>query len=179
MINYPCSHGVIKYCLVCELKKENNMVKFTPENITELKENEIFVFGANERYVHGAGAAKQALKFGAIYGKGFLQGNTWALPTKDKNLNVLPLSSIKEHIKDLYNCAAENQHLVFLVTKVGCGLSNCSPKQIAPLFASFKYIPPNIIFPKEFAEIIFSKEYIESCEKKTIEPTEPFYGNEY
>lgn len=51
--------------------------------ITELKANEIFVFGSNEEGYHGAGAAKQALKFGAIMGKGFgFGGNTFAIPTK-------------------------------------------------------------------------------------------------
>lgn len=39
--------------------------------ISELKDNEIFVFGSNEAGIHGAGAAKQAVKkFGAIAGNG-------------------------------------------------------------------------------------------------------------
>ena len=45
-------------------------MKYTPEIITELKPGEIFVFGSNLSGIHGAGAAKQAIKFGAIYGKG-------------------------------------------------------------------------------------------------------------
>jgi len=40
--------------------------KITQENITELKENEIFVFGSNLAGKHGAGAAFLAKeKFGA------------------------------------------------------------------------------------------------------------------
>lgn len=40
--------------------------------ITELKENQVFVFGSNEAGIHGAGAAKTALdNFGAIRGRGF------------------------------------------------------------------------------------------------------------
>lgn len=55
--------------------------------------NTIFVFGSNPEGRHGAGAAKTAKeKFGAIYGQGEgLQGNSYALPTKD--LRSKPLYS--------------------------------------------------------------------------------------
>ena len=46
-----------------------NYRKFTQENITELKENEVFVFGSNLNGHYLGGAAKVALdKFGAIMG---------------------------------------------------------------------------------------------------------------
>ena len=50
--------------------------RFTPDFITELKENEIFVFGSNLEGMHGGGAARIAYeKFGAIWGQGVgLQG---------------------------------------------------------------------------------------------------------
>ena len=56
----------------CGLKTMN----ITPDNITELKSNEVFVFGSNLAGIHGAGAAKLAYeKFGANRGQGFgLQG---------------------------------------------------------------------------------------------------------
>ena len=49
--------------------------------------NTIFVFGSNPEGIHGAGAAKTAVdKFGAKYSQGEgLQGNAYALPTKDLN----------------------------------------------------------------------------------------------
>ena len=44
---------------------------FTPERISELKENEIFVFGSNLVGAHGGGAALAAYhKFGAVWGRG-------------------------------------------------------------------------------------------------------------
>lgn len=44
--------------------------KFTPENIQELKENQIFVFGSNMNGNHAGGAARLAVeKFGAIMGQ--------------------------------------------------------------------------------------------------------------
>ena len=51
--------------------------RYTPERITELKANEIFVFGSNLAGAHAGGAARIAMeKFGAVWGK--------ALDCKDK-----------------------------------------------------------------------------------------------
>jgi adenine phosphoribosyltransferase len=58
------------------------MNRITSDNITKLKDNEIFVFGANIAGRHGKGAAKTALDWGAIYGQGEgLQGRTYGIPT--------------------------------------------------------------------------------------------------
>ena len=43
--------------------------RITPYNITELKENEIFVFGSNSCGVHNGNAASTAMKFGSIMGQ--------------------------------------------------------------------------------------------------------------
>lgn len=43
--------------------------EYTPDFVTELKPNEIFVFGSNIRGMHGGGAARIAnKKFGAEWG---------------------------------------------------------------------------------------------------------------
>ena len=57
--------------------------EFTPERITELKPNEIFVFGSNLAGAHGGGAARLAYnRFGAVWGQGVgLQGQSYAIPT--------------------------------------------------------------------------------------------------
>ena len=48
-----------------------NHMRTTPERITELQPNEIFVFGSNLAGMHGGGAAYVAYrKFGAIMGQG-------------------------------------------------------------------------------------------------------------
>ena len=45
--------------------------RYTPERITELKANEIFVFGSNLAGAHAGGAARIAMeKFGAVWGQG-------------------------------------------------------------------------------------------------------------
>lgn len=55
------------------------------EGLIKPDANTIFVFGSNPKGIHGAGAAATAkTQFGAIQGQGEgLQGNAYALPTKD------------------------------------------------------------------------------------------------
>ena len=43
--------------------------RITPNHITELKPNEIFVFGSNLQGYHGGGAARLAMnQWGAVWG---------------------------------------------------------------------------------------------------------------
>ena len=44
--------------------------KYTPERITKLKANEVFVFGSNLNGFHAGGAARIAMeRFGAVWGQ--------------------------------------------------------------------------------------------------------------
>ena len=59
----------------------------TPEYITELEPNEIFVFGSNLKGMHGGGGAYIAYrKFGAIMGQSvglrYCRGFSWRLNIK-------------------------------------------------------------------------------------------------
>jgi hypothetical protein len=96
----------------------------------------IFVFGSNLAGRHGKGAALFAIGYhGAIYGQGVgRQGNSYAIPTKDRNINTLPLARVREHILDFIRYAEQHSHEEFEVTKVGCGLAGFTEQQIAPLF---------------------------------------------
>ncbi len=130
--------------------------RITPEIITTLQPNEIFVFGSNLAGRHGAGAAKQALKFGAKYNTGVgLCGNTFAIPTKDKNLKVMPLDTIKKYVDCFIELAqlAPLRFKTLYVTKIGCGLAGYTPKDIAPLFKEAININ-NIHLPLEFWQIL-------------------------
>ena len=62
--------------------------EFTPERITELKANEVFVFGSNLAGSHGGGAAALAFrKFGAVWGEGVgLQGQSYEVSTQHGGL---------------------------------------------------------------------------------------------
>lgn len=124
-------------------------MKFTPENITTLGPNQVFVYGSNAAGKHGLGAAKQALKFGAQYGKVGLIGQTYGLNTKDKYLNTLSLEEINMEIKKFLNVARANPDKQFLVTLIGCGLAGLKPEQIMPFWVS-QDIPNNVVLPYEF-----------------------------
>lgn len=123
------------------------------QRIVKLADNEIFVFGSNYAGRHGKGAALDALrKFGAISGQGTgLMGRSYGIATKDRNLKVLPLSTIQSQIRKLYEFASVNPQLRFIVTPVGCGLAGYKPSEIAPLFHFYKR-PLNIVLPDEFKE---------------------------
>lgn len=125
--------------------------RITPDNITELKENEVFVFGSNLSGRHGKGAAKTALTWGAKYGQGIgMWGRTYAIPTKSHDVRrSLAIHEIKPQIDDFINWAKYHQKNVFLVTEIGCGLAGYKPKDIAPLFQATKDVE-NIHLPKRF-----------------------------
>lgn len=115
--------------------------------------NKIFVFGSNIAGRHGAGAALYAKMYkGAVYGNGSgLQGNSYAIPTKDRFLRTLPLSDIADGISNFIKFAEEFHEFQFQVTNVGCGLAGYTSEQIAPLFKGY---PPNCELSPEFQEII-------------------------
>ena len=117
--------------------------------ITELRPNEIFVFGSNLAGIHGAGAALTAkLKFGAQMGIGIgPTGKCYAIPTKDENLNALPLWEINRHVRDFLIFSSGRSDLSFLMTRIGCGLAGYRDWEISPMF---NHCPPNVILPEEW-----------------------------
>ena len=132
-------------------------MKFTPENITHLEPNQIFVYGANSCGKHGAGAAKLALRWGAKMGQYGLVGQTYGIPTKDHNIRTLPLDKIQVHVHDFLALAFSHTEYEFLLTKIGCGLALYQPKDIAPLFKIIKTgVFDNVILPEEFYKIIYA-----------------------
>lgn len=124
-------------------------MRTTSDNITKLEPNEVFVFGSNEAGVHGAGAAKLALcEFGAEWGNGIgLQGQSYAIPTKDFDIRTLSLDIIKHYIDEFLEFAEYTPNSIFLVTEIGCGLAGYSAKDIAPMFRGAS---DNVILPQVF-----------------------------
>lgn len=129
--------------------------------ITRLQPNQVFVFGSNLAGRHGKGAAKQAVKWGAIRGQASgLQGQTYGIPTKDGRYHldphlskVLSVAEIKVFVDEFIRFAQDNPKLIFLVTEIGCGLSRYKPKDIAPLFAQ-SLLLENVILPPRFVFIL-------------------------
>lgn len=97
---------------------------------------EIFVFGSNLAGRHGKGAARFAKEHhGAVYGIGTgLQGDSYAIPTKDERLRTLPLITIRAHVEAFKKMARSFPSWTFNVTRVGCGLAGYSDDDIAPMF---------------------------------------------
>lgn len=122
-------------------------MRYTPDNITELAENEVFCFGSNLSGKHGKGAALQAYRhFGAEYGVGEgLTGRCYAFPTLDYNLNQRTDAELTESIVKLIDTANANPELVFLLTKVGCGLAGYPEQYMHSLFYE---MPLNIVKPE-------------------------------
>lgn len=123
---------------------------YTPERITELKPNEVFVFGSNLAGAHGGGAALLAFrKFGAIWGQGVgLQGQSYGIPTMHGGVEA-----IRPYVDEFVDFAQAHPALTFFVTKIGCGIAGFTPREIAPLFTSALPIT-NILLPQDFVDII-------------------------
>lgn len=120
--------------------------RITPEHITSLKSNEIFVFGSNLAGAHAGGAAYLAYqRFGAVMGQGVgLQGQSYAIPTMQGGPDtILP------YVEEFIRFADMHPELTFLVTKIGCGIAGFTPAEIAPLFAGAIEVE-NIHLPMDF-----------------------------
>lgn len=111
----------------------------------------IFVFGSNLAGRHGKGAALCAvINHGAIYGQGVgRQGDSYAIPTKDWDLNSLPLHHIGAYVEEFIIHARRYPEDTFCVTRVGCGLAGYKDSDIAPMFSG---APDNCILPEEWKQ---------------------------
>lgn len=138
----------------------------TPNNITKLKENQIFVFGSNLNGNHAGGAARLAKdSFGAQDGVGEgLTGQSYAFPTLDTKMKKVSKKALTESKTKLYKCAEENQDKQFLVTKLGCGIAGFSEEEMKKIFAGDK--PNNIILPAGWAVIRGYKAFNKKCSKE-------------
>lgn len=119
-------------------------MRVSPDNIQSLQPNEVFVFGSNLAGSHGGGAALVAYrKFGAIWGQGVgLQGQSYGIPTMHGGVE-----EIKPYVDEFITFARQHQELVFLVTRVGCGIAGFTDEEMAPLFSEAKQLE-NVFLPR-------------------------------
>ena len=118
----------------------------TPTTITELKPDEVFVFGSDLRGRHTGGCALYAYNhFGAKMGigRGF-SGQSYAIPT-----HRIPLDELKGYIEEFLQFARDHEYLLFYVTKIGCGRAGHTINEIAPLFRDALELD-NVRLPAEF-----------------------------
>ena len=119
----------------------------SPRRITELAEDEVFVFGSNASGAHGAGAALTAYeRFGAIWGQRHgLQGQSYGIDT------MSGWDALVADVRDFLGFAREHPELTFLLTPVGTGIAGWSATEVAPLFAD---APDNVLLPESFAALL-------------------------
>ena len=137
-----------------ELKEREESVnnpgsRVTPDTITSLADNEVFVFGSNEQGLHYGGAARYALDhFGAIMGQGNgPQGMSYAIPSMEG------LAPMGKAIKQFCAYAKAHPETRFLVTPIGCGIAGYTAPEIAPLFECCRNVE-NITLPASFWDFL-------------------------
>ena len=120
--------------------------QYTPDLITALRPDEVFVFGSNLAGMHGGGAARIAfLRFGAVMGCGVgFRGQSYAIPTMQGGVET-----IIPYVDDFITFAREHPELFFFVTRIGCGIAGFRDNEIAPLFAEAVGLQ-NVCLPKTF-----------------------------
>lgn len=121
----------------------------THKDGSQPSDDQIFVFGSNLAGVHGAGAARAACQlYGAKWGQGYgLSGRSFAIPTKDKQIETLSLSDIEDFVMAFATKLFDKSRQYFF-TRVGCGLAGYSDDQIAPIFAEHFRDAKNIDIPE-------------------------------
>ena len=124
--------------------------RFTPERITHLCANEVFVFGSNIHGDHNGGAAEYALRhFGAVMGQAEgHQGQSYAIPTVGVSMH-----DVYEAVLRFVNYARLHQELTFLVTAIGCGNAGLPVHEVAMMFYDARNLP-NVKLPREFWESV-------------------------
>ena len=124
--------------------------RITSEFIVQLDKKEIFVFGSNLAGMHGGGAAYIAHeKFGAEWGVGVGRtGQCYAIPTMQGGVET-----IRPYVDEFIQYAQQHPDLIFLVTRIGCGIAGFTDQQIAPLFKLAKDFE-NVAFPAGWRELM-------------------------
>lgn len=113
----------------------------TPDNITSLPENSVFVFGSNATGAHAGGAARTAHeKFGYPMGKSTgLIGQAYGIDTMGSTICML------RDITYFLETAKSLPAITFYLTKVACGIAGRDESEVMPLFAD---APSNVIKPE-------------------------------
>ena len=124
--------------------------RVSPQWITTLADDEVFVFGSNLEGLHGGGAALLAYeRFGAIWGQGTgLQGKSYGIPTMHGGIDA-----IAPYVDEFIAFAREHRELKFLVTEIGCGIAGFTVEEMAPLFKG-AMDEENIYLPQRFIRIL-------------------------
>ncbi len=120
--------------------------------------NMVFVFGSNCAGKHGAGAAlfayrQRGARYGFSYGH---MSDSFAIPTKDQDLQTLPLERIQQYVEGFIAYAIDHPELTFQVTRVGCGLAGLKDVYMASMF---ELAPVNCQFDEKWKPWLDEQDY--------------------
>lgn len=137
-----------------------NTNRYTPEIITSLQTNEIFVFGTDPEGNHTSSAAKLAVKrFGAQVGEGEgLFGQSYAIPVHKHR----PWK-MAEAVSRFIEFAKLNPNKHYLLLAVGCGAAGMDATDVALMFEKAIDVD-NIYLPKLFVTAL--KDYHDNGESR-------------
>ena len=154
-VPFRCDNSRIfgKFAVGMDTKRLYNGIErpaYTPDMISTLRPDEVFVFGSNLAGMHGGGAAYVAFKkFGAVMGCGVgLRGQSYAIPTMQGGVET-----IEPYVTEFITFAKSHPELYFYVTRIGCGIAGFKDREIAPLFPP-ALTAPNISLPETFAKLL-------------------------
>lgn len=130
-----------------------------PNDISNLKVNEILVFGSKPNGKHESGAAQKAVeKFGAIQGLGEgFSGKSYAIP-----VHKCKTHKMDKAVKEFIGFAKTHPDLSFYVLPVGCGSAGMNVKCVSEMFSSAIDVE-NIFLPS-----LFIKTLIDNRKKRKI-----------
>ena len=138
--------------------------QYTPECISVLKEDEIFVLGSNLLGHHMGGAARTARRvFNAEMGVAEgLTGCAYALPTLNEDMRQVAPEALRASFRRLLLFALDHPMLTFYLTEVGCGIAGWSAEEVSALLweavrelseeaYELRAMPANLVIPKLFS----------------------------
>lgn len=118
----------------------------TPEMITSLKPNEVFVFGTDPEGEHKSKAAKLAVeRFGAKLGEGEgFFGQSYAIPVHKHRTEIM-----EQAVSRFVEFAKSHPEFLFYVLPIGCGAAGMEVNKVAPMF-KLSIELDNVYLPMDF-----------------------------
>lgn len=163
--------------------EDSSILSYTAENTTNLKPNQIFVYGANKDYKNYGGAAGDARRYfgagggkkGAKGGPGIV-GQSYGVITK-KAPNNAPESFysktpegkaiVKKEIKKLVRTMKANPDKEFVLTDFGTQMAGFKHSDIVEMFGD-AILQPNAVLPKGFYKQLKKSKQLEYDEMRTV-----------
>ena len=129
---------------------DRHSYRITPDVITALSENQIFVYGSSLPMLPKDASVLAAMHFGAEDGHQLgPQGSTYAIPVFDGGMETL-----RQHVLDFIHYAQQHPKQQFLVTEMGCGIAGYQLRHVAMMFDPATSVP-NICLPASFWTALF------------------------